>query len=774
MLRPERMSRVSVSGARPVMDAVVETVHDLQLVHVSDYDGSWEGFKPGDPTEGADEVADRLVTVRALESTLDLEGEDAGAVREVDDEELAARLEAVRGEVNELDDRRSDMESELRSVEERIDTFEPFAALGIDLDLLSGYDSLAIAVGEGDPESVETTLARSEDVDAFEVFAEGEAVAAFVHPAASADEDFAVADALVGVPFQEYAVPDAEGRPGAYLADIESRRDELASQLDTVEEELGDVRLEVGEFLLAAEEQLTIQLEKQEAPLQFATTKNAFVAEGWVPTDRVGDLRGALTRAVDDRVEVEELERAAFDGDTEIVAETPSSASPAPAASGPSATDADAVGEAAEAGGDAEVGEEETVADGGVVTMGEDDPPVKQHNPRGVRPFELLTQAVGRPNYTELDPTIVLFLTFPLMFGFMIGDIGYGIIYTAIGYAMYARTDSTSFQRFGIVAAAAGIMTIFFGILYGEIFGLHLVTEYLWVGLAGLEHAPIEKGLSPAGVEWAEAWFVVTAIFGLVHLDIGYVFEFVENNALHGFKEATVETGSWLLALNGLWLFVFTRPPTVTEAGETVFVGPKPPLLYRVFDTGPEAAVDLGFSGIPGLFTVGVPLVGSVPVIELVGVAMILAGAVLLVAGPTHELIEFHQILAHTLSYLRIGAVLLAKAGMAFAVNLLFFGVYETHGEWHFMLTHGPEYALEHYPEAEILFPGMLHGGALLAAFGVVVLVVGHLVVLLLGVTSAGIQSIRLEYFEFFSKFYEGGGTVYTPFGREREYTEES
>jgi V/A-type H+-transporting ATPase subunit I len=53
------------------------------------------------------------------------------------------------------------------------------------------------------------------------------------------------------------------------------------------------------------------------------------------------------------------------------------------------------------------------------------------------------------------------------------------------------------------------------------------------------------------------------------------------------------------------------------------------------------------------------------------------------------------------------------------------------------------------------------------------VLVVGHVVVLLLGVTSAGIQSVRLEYFEYFSKFYEGGGEDYSPFGYDRRFTAE-
>ena len=55
MLRPERMSKVSVTGSKAVMEAVVETVHGLNLLHVTEYDGSWEGFDPGDPASGAEE-----------------------------------------------------------------------------------------------------------------------------------------------------------------------------------------------------------------------------------------------------------------------------------------------------------------------------------------------------------------------------------------------------------------------------------------------------------------------------------------------------------------------------------------------------------------------------------------------------------------------------------------------------------------------------------------------------------------------------------------------
>ena len=72
-----------------------------------------------------------------------------------------------------------------------------------------------------------------------------------------------------------------------------------------------------------------------------------------------------------------------------------------------------------------------------------------------------------------------------------------------------------------------------------------------------------------------------------------------------------------------------------------------------------------------------------------------------------------------------------------------------------------------------VLFGGLAHGGPLSLVAGIFVLIAGHLLVLALGVTSSGIQAIRLEYFEFFSKFYEGDGTEYEPLGSDRTFTSE-
>jgi V/A-type H+-transporting ATPase subunit I len=749
MLRPEQMSKVSVTGSKRVMDDVVEAVHDMHLLHVTEYDGSWEGFQQGTPTEGAEDASDKLVTVRAIESILDLDESDAGRRRSIEDEDLADRIEEVRTEVNELDDRRESIRDDLRDVEEQLDTLEPFARLGIDLELLSGYRTLEVAVGEGKADAVERALVDAPGIDVHEVMeGEGDILAVFARPTDDEAEGV-LADALVGTNFTALEVPDAEGSPEAYTEDLRERRRKLETRLDTVESEIQELKVDAAGFLLAAEEQLSIQVQKTEAPLTFATTENAFVAEGWIPTERYTEFARAVQDAVGDHAEVEEVERAQFtsSGHEAVREEVPPEAPATP-------TSADGGTEDARADG----GTDRAATDGGAVVMRNDDPPVVQDNPGYVSPFEVLVRAVGTPKYSEFDPTVILFLTFPAFFGFMIGDFGYGAIYTAIGYFIYTNFDSDAFRSMGGVTIAAGLFTMLFGVLYGEIFGLHQLGELIWGG-----HPPMEKGLSPAGKGYALTWLVISILLGILHLNVGFLFSFVEDYQLHDLKEAVLESGSWLLMLNGFWVWILSRHLAAL----------KPAFLFTVFD-GTGASPESGAEFVEATYAVGF---NGFPVeIGFLGLGAFVVGLALIWAsGAIGEAIEalFLQVLVNGLSYTRIAAVLLAKAGMAFTVNLLFFGAYEHDGEFHFLIDHGPEWVVGEYGAEAILFPGMIHGGVAFLVLGLVVLVLGHLLVLALGVTSAGLQAVRLEYVEFFGKFFDGGGREYDPFGHERRFTDD-
>ncbi|MFB6111548.1 MAG: V-type ATP synthase subunit I [Halobacteriaceae archaeon] len=715
MLRPERMSKVSITGTRTVMGDVVDTIHDLNLLHISEYAGEFDGFEPGDPSGEAEAASERLVTVRSLESILEVEGEDVESPRIIEREDIDATLPEVRDTVNELDDRRSALEDELRSLEERIEAVEPFVELGLDLDLLEGYENIEVAVGEADPDAVEEAMAHRTDLRAWDIERGGDLVAVFAYPSEGVED--VLDDTLVGVEFTRVEVPDESGNPEDVLADLRRERETVDSKLDSVEEELADLRVEHGPFLLAAEEALTIEVQKAEAPLQFATTEHAFVAEGWLPTAEFTTLSERLREAVGDRIEIEELERASY---------TPTHGH-----------------------------ESEAVADGG--TVGSESPPVVQDNPSAARPFELLVETISKPLYWEIDPTVVLLLTFPLFYGFMIGDVAYGILYTLIGFWLWNSFESNALRSLGGIAMWSGAFTILFGFLYGEVFGFHFISTYFWKGALGMSHPPIEKGLH--ATEWAELWLVLSLIAGLLHLIVGFVFGFLNDAKAHGFTEAVLEDGSWLVLFVGMWTWVFSTQGANSKPEFLVGSG-------SVFNGNP---IELGFTGLPPLVVAEIPIpaVGTLPL--SLWLAVIVAGLVMVVAGEgVVGALESPNALVNVLSYTRIAIVLLAKAGMAFVVNLLVVGAYETPDHAvHFMYSgHAPA-------DAEVIFGGLVHTGIAGVLVGTLVLVFGHLVVLALGVTSAGLQAVRLEYVEFFNKFYDGGGAKYEPFGHRRKYTTE-
>jgi len=748
MLRPERMSRVSVTGSKAVMDDVVETVHDLHLLHVTDYDGGWEGFDSGAPVEGADEASEKLVTVRSLESILGVESDDAGPPRIVTQEAIDTELEEIRTTVNELDDERSDLRDELRLVEDRISTMEPFARLGIDLDLLQGYDTLSVAVGEGDEQRVRRALVDA-DVGDYEIYSEDGVLAVF---ARTEDLD----DILVSADFTGYEIPDAEGSPDEYLSELEHERGQLQSELRTVDERLEEQRLDVGGFLLAAEETLSIEVERREAPLSFATTENAFVAEGWIPTTRFVDLAEGLYEEVGDHVEVDELERAQYDGEGKVISREEVGGRDAPGTPDPTAADG---GEVRADGG--------VNAERGVHGQTSTKPPVVQKNPSGVRPYEALVQVINRPKYSEIDPTIFVFLTFPLFFGLMIGDLGYGLLYIALGWFLVSRFDSDVIKSLGGVGIFAGVFTAIFGVLYGEIFGLHVLGEVVWPSGS----PPFHKGLQPAYGRYALLWLTVSVLFGILHLAIGWVVDFYQRLD-HGFGEAMLESGSWLVMMFALWGWIFSDALEGTSPG--FIVGPD-----SVFNQDPVA---LGFTGLPALDLFTIPeVIPGLGGLALSGwLVLFFIGLVMLILGEPIEAVEFLNVLVNVVSYTRLAAVLLAKAGMAFVVNLLVFGAYEHDGEWHFIFTEGYSVAevTSTYGAEAILFPGLVNGQGAVAVLlgaiaGILLLVVGHALVLILGITSAGLQAVRLEYVEFFGKFFEGGGEEYSPFGYERRYTTE-
>ncbi|HRZ02558.1 MAG TPA: V-type ATPase 116kDa subunit family protein [Burkholderiaceae bacterium] len=101
--------------------------------------------------------------------------------------------------------------------------------------------------------------------------------------------------------------------------------------------------------------------------------------------------------------------------------------------------------------------------------------PLLLANPPWARPFEIFPKALGMPAADEADPSVLLALTVPLMFGYMFGDLGQGLVIAALGFA---------YRRRHVVARlliAGGLSAAGFGLLFGSVFAREDVIPALWM-----------------------------------------------------------------------------------------------------------------------------------------------------------------------------------------------------------------------------------------------------------------------------------------------------
>ncbi|HET9271159.1 MAG TPA: V-type ATPase 116kDa subunit family protein [Vicinamibacterales bacterium] len=118
------------------------------------------------------------------------------------------------------------------------------------------------------------------------------------------------------------------------------------------------------------------------------------------------------------------------------------------------------------------LGPEIVVSTIGAENWGTDATPVALYNPPLFRPFEVITRMLPLPKYGTIDPTPLIAVFFPALFGLMLGDVGYGVILALGAWLMRVRSAPASVLRpISTVALACASSTIVFGIIFGELFG---------------------------------------------------------------------------------------------------------------------------------------------------------------------------------------------------------------------------------------------------------------------------------------------------------------
>jgi V/A-type H+-transporting ATPase subunit I len=119
-------------------------------------------------------------------------------------------------------------------------------------------------------------------------------------------------------------------------------------------------------------------------------------------------------------------------------------------------------------------GETVVVEEREVLRQDLDDVPVALRNSPYFQPFELLVRLLPTPRYSSIDPTPFVGIFFPLFFGMILGDVGYGAVLLAAAIALVVigrRKDRVTLRQVGQILFVAALYTIVFGLLYGECFG---------------------------------------------------------------------------------------------------------------------------------------------------------------------------------------------------------------------------------------------------------------------------------------------------------------
>jgi V/A-type H+-transporting ATPase subunit I len=176
--------------------------------------------------------------------------------------------------------------------------------------------------------------------------------------------------------------------------------------------------------------------------------------------------------------------------------------------------------------------------------------PTFYDNPRWVKPFESIMQLVRPPKYREIDPSPFLAIFFPIFFGIMVGDIGYGLVILAFALIIKNKFRTVDFARnLADILIISSISTIIFGFIYGEIFGD-------FGEIMGWLHPVHYIGVTWNRLEAILPMLIFAIAIGVLHIFLGLIIGIVNEITRKNKKHLSEKVGM-LLALSGLITIIF-------------------------------------------------------------------------------------------------------------------------------------------------------------------------------------------------------------------------
>jgi V/A-type H+-transporting ATPase subunit I len=340
--------------------------------------------------------------------------------------------------------------------------------------------------------------------------------------------------------------------------------------------------------------------------------------------------------------------------------------------------------------------------------LAEEIPPTLTKNNKFVSQFDGITNMYARPNYREMDPNLFVAIYYFLFFGIMIGDAGYGLVMMLACFLFLAiKKPVKSSGKLIFMFGLCGISTLIWGILFGSWFAVTLPENSFLNKLTWFN--PFSEPLK---------MFVLALCAGVIQIANGFLLGGISKIKHGQIAKGILSDFGWVVILIGLGLFF------------------------------PKISVLIGATGadeVKPWFAVCAKI-GSY--VALVGLAMIFVGGawgkknpLKMFGGAMGSIYGCINVVGDLLSYSRLFGLGLTTCVIGYVMDML-----------------------------ASLVANSLGGGAAWI-IGAVILLGGHMFNLAINLLGTYVHDARLQFIEFFGKFYEGGGHAFMPIGSEMKYT---